>query len=275
MHPMLTIAIRAARTAGRLITRAAEDIDSVRIARKSPNDFVTEVDQAVEASVIKTLLTAYPNHAILGEESGFAANANSDFKGNDGDLDIDEVLAAENVWIIDPLDGTTNFIHGLPQYCVSIGLMQKGQMTQAVVYDPNRDELFSATKGAGAYMNDRRMRVSRRDRLAETVIGTGFPFKQLGHLDKYLDYFKRITIEGASLRRPGAAALDLAYVASGRYDGFFEIGLAPWDVAAGSLLVTEAGGIIGDLNGEAHPVFSGKVIAGTPKVYGAMVSLFA
>jgi myo-inositol-1(or 4)-monophosphatase len=275
MHPMLTIAIRAARTAGRIITRAAEDVDSVRVARKSPNDFVTEVDQAVEASVIKTLLTAYPNHSILGEESGFAADANSDFKGNDGDLDVDEVLAAENVWIIDPLDGTTNFIHGLPQYCVSIGLMQKGIMTQAVVYDPNRDELFSASKGAGAFLNDRRIRVTRRDRLAETVIGTGFPFKQLSHLDKYLDYFRKITIEGASLRRPGAAALDLAYVASGRYDGFFEIGLAPWDVAAGSLLVTEAGGIIGDLNGEAHPVFSGKVIAGAPKVYSAMVSLFA
>jgi myo-inositol-1(or 4)-monophosphatase len=275
MHPSLTIAVRAARKAGRIITRAAEDIDKVRVARKSANDFVTEVDQAAEAAVIETLLTAYPDHAILGEESGFAANANSSFSGGDGAVDYDAVAKADNVWIIDPLDGTTNFIHGFPQYCVSIGLMQKGVVTQAVVYDPNRDELFTASKGRGAFLNDRRIRVSRRDRLAETVIGTGFPFKQLGHLDTYMGYFKKLTIEGASLRRPGAAALDLAYVAAGRYDGFFEIGLSPWDVAAGALLVTEAGGLLGDLNGDAHPVFSGKVVAGAPKVYASMVQLLA
>jgi myo-inositol-1(or 4)-monophosphatase len=280
---MLTIAVRAARKAGRIITRSAEDLDNVRVARKSANDFVTEVDKASEAAIMETLFTAYPDHLILGEESGLVSKASYEAllagpptdSANTGDLDVAAILKAENVWILDPLDGTTNFIHGLPQYCISIALMQRGVVNQAVVYDPNRDELFTATKGRGAFNNDRRIRVTRRDRLAETVIGTGFPFKQLAHLDTYLGYFKTLTIEGASLRRPGAAALDLAYVASGRYDGFFEIGLSPWDVAAGALLVTEAGGLIADLNGSDHPVFSGKVLAGSPKVFSAMVTAIA
>lgn len=261
---MLTIAVRAARLAGRIITRAAEDLDRVKIARKSPNDFVTEVDQAAEKVIIETLLLAYPGHSILAEESGF--------KGKD---DAAKLEQAENLWIIDPLDGTTNFIHGLPQYCVSIGLMQRGQITQAVVYDPNRDELFTASKGRGAFLNDRRIRVSRRDRLAETVIGTGFPFKNLAKLDEYLKHFKQLTIEGAAIRRPGAAALDLAYVACGRYDAFFEMGLSPWDVAAGSLLVTEAGGLIGDYSGDPVHVFSERVVAGSPKVFSAMLGVFS
>lgn len=270
---MLTIAIRAARKAGRIITRAAEDIDTVRVTRKSANDFVTEVDKASEAAVIETLLEAYPTHAILGEESGFAANAQTEFIGNDGQLNFEAVKAAPFVWIIDPLDGTTNFIHGMPHYCVSIGLMEKGVMTQGLVYDPIRDEMFTASKGRGAFLNDRRIRVTKLDRIYESVLGTGFPFKQLSHLDTYLGYFRKLTVEGASLRRPGAAALDLAYVAAGRYDGFFEIGLAPWDVAAGALLVTEAGGVITDLNGNDHPVFSGKVVAGNLKVHAAMNQL--
>jgi myo-inositol-1(or 4)-monophosphatase len=259
---MLTIAIRAARKAGRIITRAADDIDSVKFARKSANDFVTEVDQAAEASIIDTLIGAYPTHHILGEESGYSV----------ADAPADAYLNADFVWIIDPLDGTTNFIHGLPQYCVSIGLMQKGVMTQAVVYDPNRDELFSASKGGGAFLNDRRVRVSRREKLMESVIGTGFPFKELRDLDQYLADFRAITIQGASLRRPGAAALDLAYVAAGRYDGFFETGLSPWDAAAGSLLVTEAGGLVGDYQGRPEHIKTTQMLAGSPKVFAGLVT---
>jgi myo-inositol-1(or 4)-monophosphatase len=270
---MLTIAIRAARKAGRIITRAAEDIDSIKFARKSANDFVTEVDQAAEASVIETLIGAYPHHCILGEESGFTpAGARP---GEPNDAAPDAYLSADFVWIIDPLDGTTNFIHGLPQYCVSIGLMQKGLMTQAVIYDPNRDELFSASKGGGAFLNDRRVRVSRREKLMESVIGTGFPFKELTHLDRYMADFKAMTLEGASLRRPGAAALDLAYVAAGRYDGFFETGLMPWDAAAGSLLVTEAGGLVGDYQGKPDHIKTTQMLAGSPKVFAAMVTTLA
>jgi myo-inositol-1(or 4)-monophosphatase len=260
---MLTIAIRAARRAGRIITRAAEDIDQVKIARKSANDFVTEVDKASEEAIIETLMQAYPSHAILAEESGLTKLKS-----------LDQAASAENLWIIDPLDGTTNFIHGLPQYCVSIGLMQRGVMTQGVVYDPNRDELFTASKGRGAFLNDRRIRVSRREKIAESVIGTGFPFKNLNDLDLYLSHFKALTIEGATIRRPGAAALDLCYVACGRYDAFFELGLSPWDVAAGSLMITEAGGIMGDYEGETTSVFSGQVLAGAPKLFSAMVGTF-
>jgi myo-inositol-1(or 4)-monophosphatase len=261
---MLTIAIRAARKAGRIITRAAEDVDSIKFARKSANDFVSEVDRAAEASIIETLLGAYPTHHILGEESGFSAGSTPD-----------AYLDSDYVWIIDPLDGTTNFLHGLPQYCVSIGLMQKGVMSQAVVYDPHRDELFSASKGGGAFLNDRRIRVSRREKLMESVIGTGFPFKELSLLDQYLSHFKAITLEGASLRRPGAAALDLAYVAAGRYDGFFETGLMPWDAAAGSLLVTEAGGLVGDYSGKPDHIKTTQMLAGSPKVFAALLPILA
>lgn len=264
MHPMLNVAVRAARAAGRIITRASLDLDAVKVARKQRNDFVTEVDRASEAAIIGTLRQAYPDHAFLGEESGHTHGA---------------VQAppheAEHVWIIDPLDGTTNFIHGLPQYCVSIALMQKGVVTQAVVYDPNRDELYTASKGRGAFLNDRRMRVAQRAKLDEALIGTGFPFRRIDDLDRYLALFRAVSEKAAGLRRPGAAALDLAYVAAGRYDAFFEIGLMPWDVAAGSLLVTEAGGLIGNLQGDADYLFSEQVLAGTPKVFGQMVSLFA
>ncbi|MBW7926365.1 MAG: inositol monophosphatase, partial [Burkholderiaceae bacterium] len=179
----------------------------------------------------------------------------------------------EHVWIIDPLDGTTNFIHGLPQYGVSIALMQRGVVTQAVVYDPNRDELFTATRGAGAFLNDRRIRVSRRQKLDEALIGTGFPYRKLDQLEEYLAIFRSLTERAGGIRRPGAAALDLAYVACGRFDGFFEMGLSPWDVAAGSLLITEAGGLIGDFQGEPDYLFSERVVAGSPKVFAAMIAL--
>jgi myo-inositol-1(or 4)-monophosphatase len=264
MHPMLNVAVRAARAAGRIITRASLDLDAVKVTRKQRNDFVTEVDRASEAAIVNALRQAYPDHAFLAEESGHTP----------GRANVPP-HEADNVWIIDPLDGTTNFIHGLPQYCVSIALMQKGTVTQALVYDPNRDELYTASKGRGAYLNDRRIRVAQQARLDEALVGTGFPFRRQDALDRYMAMVKAVSEKAAGLRRPGAAALDLAYVAAGRYDAFFEIGLMPWDVAAGSLLVTEAGGLVGNLEGDADYIFSEQVLAATPKVFSQMVALFA
>ena len=265
MHPMLNVAVRAARRAGRIINRASVDLEQVKVTRKQTNDFVTEVDHASQEAIIDTLLTAYPDHAILAEESGHRPG-----KGT-----TTAMYEAEHVWVIDPLDGTTNFIHGFPQYAVSIALMQRGVVTQAVVYDPTRDELFTASKGRGAFLNDRRIRVSRRTKVEESLIGTGFPYRQLDQLDDYLQLFKLVTEKSAAVRRPGAAALDLAYVACGRYDAFFEFGLAPWDVAAGSLLITEGGGLVGNFSGDADYLFSEQVLAGTPKVFGALLGLVA
>ena len=265
MHPMLNVAIRAARRAARIINRASLDLDTIKVARKQRNDFVTEVDHASEQAIIETLLTAYPGHSILAEESGHSEN------GQKGGGKAEQVRQAENIWIIDPLDGTTNFIHGLPQYCISIALMQRGVVTQAVIYDPTRDELFTASRGAGAFLNDRRIRVSSQTRLEEALIGTGFPYRKLDKLDEYLTMLRAVTEKAAGVRRPGAAALDLAYVACGRFDAFFELGLSPWDVAAGSLLISEAGGIIGNFSASGDYLFSEEVLAGTPKVFAAMI----
>jgi myo-inositol-1(or 4)-monophosphatase len=229
----------------------------VRVSQKQVNDFVTEVDHAAEAAVIETLLTAYPNHGIWAEESGKTHGAkNSDF-----------------VWIIDPLDGTTNFIHGFPVYCVSIALAVKGKVEQAVIYDPSRNDLFTATKGRGAYMNDRRLRVSKRIDLRQCLISTGFPFRPGDNFNNYLRMMAEVMQRTAGMRRPGAAALDLAYVAAGFTDGFFETGLSAWDVAAGSLLVTEAGGLIGNFTGEADFMEQRECVAGNPKVYGQLVAI--
>src|SRR5512137_1956756 len=255
MHPTLTIAVKAARRAGTVINRGARDLDLLTVTAKGPKDFVSEVDRAAEAAIVETLLDDYPDHAILAEE-GTAKGENA---------------AAENVWIIDPLDGTTNFLHGFPQYCVSIGLQQHGQITQAVIYDPVRNDLFTASRGRGAYLNDRRIRVSRRQHLRDCLIGTGFPFRDGSYLDTYLQMMRSMIQHTAGIRRPGAAALDLAYVAAGFYDGFWEVGLNPWDVAAGGLLVLEAGGLIGDLTGEGDYLYSGQVIAANPKIYAQMV----
>jgi len=260
MHPMLNTAIKAARRGAAIINRASFDLDRIKVTEKQHNDFVTEVDQAAEAAIIDVLKKAYPDHAFLAEESGASTN-----------LHVDN----ENVWIIDPLDGTTNFIHGFPQYCVSIGLQHRGQMTQAVVYDPTRNELFTATKGAGAYLNDKRIRVTKRDKMADALIGTGFPFRDMSGMDEYMQMFRVITERCAGLRRPGAAALDLAYVAAGRLDGFFEKGLKPWDMAAGSLLITEAGGIMGTFSGDSDYLFKGDAIAGTPKIFAQMITLLS
>ncbi len=254
MHPTLNVAIKAARRAGQIINRASLDLDLLQVSSKRHNDFVTEVDKAAEAAIIDMLREAYPDHAILAEESG--ASGESEYQ-----------------WIIDPLDGTTNFIHGFPQYAVSIALAHKGQVTQAVVYDPTRNELFTASRGRGAYLNERRIRVSRRTKLQEALIGTGFPFRVFEHLDAYLAMFRELLSKTAGIRRPGAAALDLAYVAAGRLDGFWEIGLAPWDMAAGSLLITEAGGLVGDLDGEAGYLASGNIVGGSPKIFHQLLQV--
>ncbi len=257
MHPMLNTAIKAARKAGSIINRASLDLDLVRVTAKGRSDFVTEVDRNAEAAIIEILRTAYPAHAIVAEESGASEKAGT----------------AEYVWIIDPLDGTTNFIHGFPQYAVSIGLQQRGQITQAVVFDPTRNELFTASRGRGAFVNDRRMRVSRRTELRDSLIGTGFPFRQIEHLDEYVRMFKRITEETAGIRRPGAATLDLAYVGAGRLDGFWEFGLSPWDMAAGSLLIVEAGGFVSDFDGEAGFLQGGQIVCGNPRVHAQLLKL--
>jgi myo-inositol-1(or 4)-monophosphatase len=258
MHPMLNTAVKAARKAGNIISRASRDIDLIKVETKRRNDFVTEVDRASENVIIEVLREAYPNHAILAEESGAS-------KGSQG----------EYVWIIDPLDGTTNFIHGVPHYCISIGLQHKDVMQQAVIYDPIKNELFTATRGAGAYLNDKRIRVSSRDKIADALIGTGFPFRDNSFLERYMAMFKAMTQSCTGIRRPGAAALDLAYVAAGRFDAFWEIGLAPWDIAAGSLLVLEAGGLIGNLQGEGGYMETGEVAAGSPKVFAQMLAVLA
>jgi myo-inositol-1(or 4)-monophosphatase len=260
MHPMLNTAIKAARRGAAIINRASLDIDRLQVNEKRHNDFVTEVDQAAERAIIDVLKNAYPDHAILAEESGPSANLHDE---------------NEHVWIIDPLDGTTNFIHGFPQYCVSIALQLRGQITQAVVYDPTRNDLFTATKGAGAYLNEKRIRVTKRDKIGDALIGTGFLYSEQQNLDEYVKMFRIMTEKSSGLRRPGAAALDLAYVAAGRLDGFFEKGLKPWDLAAGSLLITEAGGIVGTFAGESDYLYKGDVIAGTPKIFAQMVALLA
>ncbi len=254
---MINVAVKAARTAGSLINRAALDVEAVRVSQKQVNDFVTDVDQAAELAIIETLLSAYPGHGIWAEESGREHGAKD----------------SEFVWIIDPLDGTTNFIHGFPVYCVSIALAVKGKIEQAVIYDPSRNDLFTATKGRGAYLNDRRLRVSKRIRLQECLLSTGFPFRAGDDFNTYTRMMGDLMPRTAGLRRPGSAALDLAYVAAGYTDGFFESGLQPWDAAAGSLLVTEAGGLIGNFTGEADFLEQKECMAGNPKIYGQLVTI--
>jgi myo-inositol-1(or 4)-monophosphatase len=254
MHPTLNIAVKAARRAGSIITRASEDIGSLTVNDKSYNDFVTEVDLASEKEIIRVLKASYPDHAFLGEETGLSHQA-------------------DNIWIIDPLDGTTNFLHGFPQYCISIALEEKGEITQAVIYDPNRNDLFTATKGQGAYLNQRRMRVSNKSKLKESILGTGFPFRDFQHLPVYLKIFEEVVRGTSGVRRPGSAALDLAYVAAGWFDGFFEINLSKWDIAAGGLLVTEAGGIVSDFAEKDGWLESGNIVATNPKIYEPLIKI--
>ena len=254
MSPMLSIAVKAARRAGSLINRATQDLDLITVERKGVSDYVSEVDRMAEKAIVETLLEAYPEHAILAEEGG--AQGQSDY-----------------LWIIDPLDGTTNFLHGFPQFAVSIGLQIKGVLNLAVIYDPTRNELFTATRGNGAHLNDRRLRVSKQTRLQESLIGTGFPYRDFTYLDDYLKMFRELLPKTAGLRRPGCASLDLAYVAAGRYDGFWEAGLKPWDIAAGVLLIQEAGGLVTDFDGGENYMATGNVVGGNPKVFSQLLQV--
>jgi myo-inositol-1(or 4)-monophosphatase len=256
VHALLNIAVRAARRAGEVIVRSLNRLEALTVTSKGRNDFVTEVDRAAEQEIIGIIRRHYPDHAILAEESGASGEH-------------------DTLWIIDPLDGTTNFLHGFPTFAVSIACQQKGRLEHAVVYDPMRQEIFTATRGSGAHLDNRRIRVSKQRTLEGALIGTGFPFRaNTRFVDAYLAMLKAAMQTSAGVRRPGAAALDLAYVAAGRTDGFWEMGLSPWDTAAGTLLILEAGGRIGTLTGAEYRQ-GGDVIAGTPKVYAALIELFA
>jgi myo-inositol-1(or 4)-monophosphatase len=256
MQALLNIAVRAARRAGELIVRSLTRIEGLEVTAKGRNDFVSEVDRAAEREIIGVIRRSYPSHAFLAEESG--ASGSSD-----------------TLWIIDPLDGTTNFLHGFPVFAVSIACQQKGRLEHAVVYDPMRQELFTASRGAGAHLENRRIRVSRQRSLESALVATGFPYRaNLKYLEAYLAMLKVAMQTAAGVRRPGAASLDLAYVAAGRVDAFWEIGLSAWDTAAGTLLIQEAGGRIGTLVGGEYRQ-GGHVVAGTPKVYAALLEALA
>jgi len=256
VQPLLNIAVRAARRAGEVIIRSLNRLESLTVTAKGRNDFVTEVDHAAEAEIIAVIRRHYPQHAFLAEESGSSGEH-------------------ETVWIIDPLDGTTNFLHGFPVFAVSIACQMKGRLEHAVIYDPMRGELFTASRGAGAHLENHRMRVSKARGIDGSLIATGFPYRaNTRYLDSYMSMLRAVTEQAAGVRRPGSAALDLAYVAAGRVDGFWEIGLAPWDTAAGTLLIQEAGGRIGTLSGGEYKQ-GGHIVAGTPRVYTALLELLA
>ncbi len=262
MQPMLTMALRAARAAGEVIAQSADRIELMDVEAKGMNDYVTKVDRAAERVILENLKKAYPTHSYYAEESGLTEG-----KGE----------GADYVWLIDPLDGTTNFIHGFPQYAVSIAVQYKGQTEHAVVLDPIKREEFTASRGGGAAMNGRRLRVTARKGLEGGLIGTGFPFRpdQFAHMDNYMRMFRDVAMQTAGLRRAGAASLDLAYVAAGRLDGFFEFGLSKWDMAAGDLIIREAGGLVSDFVGGHNYLDSGNIIAGNPKVLKALLTTLA
>lgn len=252
MHPTVNIAVKAARNAGNVILRYLDKRDQLTVSKKSHNDFVSEVDRFAEQEIVSLIKKTYPDHSIMAEEGG------------------EQQGSPDYQWIIDPLDGTTNYLHGFPQFAVSIALKSKGKLEHAVIYDPISQELFTASRGGGATLNDRRMRVSNAKGLEGALLGTGFPFKQPQHLDCYLQTFKALHPNAAGIRRAGSAALDLAYVAAGRLDGFWEIGLKPWDMAAGILLIQEAGGLVGDFSGGHDFMKTGNIIAGNPKLFKAI-----
>jgi myo-inositol-1(or 4)-monophosphatase len=256
MHPLLNIAVRAARRAGEVIVRSLVRLESLEVTSKGRNDYVSEIDRASEREIIEIIHKHYPEHAILAEESGRSGES-------------------DTVWIIDPLDGTTNFLHGFPVFAVSIAAQQRGRLEIGVVYDPMRQEVFTAARGAGAHLENRRIRVSKQRTLAGALLATGFPYREdERHADSYFAMFRRLTELTSGIRRPGAAALDLAYVASGRVDGFWEMGLKSWDTAAGTLLVREAGGRVGTLDGSEYQL-GANIVAGAPKVYEALLEAIA
>jgi myo-inositol-1(or 4)-monophosphatase len=256
MEPMTTIALRAARKAGEMIVRASDDLERINVRAKNANDFVSEVDELAEQEIIKQLRRAYPEHAVMGEESGRQGPEDADY-----------------LWVIDPLDGTTNFIRGIPHYGISIACIHQGRLEHAVVLDPVRREEFTASRGRGAQLNGHRIRVSRLPGLDGALLGTGIPFKghQEERLPAYAASLSQLASQCAGIRRAGAASLDLAYVAAGRLDGFWELGLSIWDMAAGALLIREAGGLVSDLNGSEDFLESGHIVAGNPKCFKAIL----
>lgn len=254
--PMLNIALKAARAACTIMNRASDNLSSLEVHKKAHHDYVSEVDMACERTIIDILREAYPTHQILAEETGVTGPEKSAFQ-----------------WIIDPLDGTTNFLHGFPQYAISIALKRENEVIEAVVADPVANEVFTATRGVGAFVNGRRLRVSKRSQMAEALVGTGFPFRRTDDYDAFLKVFKEVAQSTSGLRRAGAASLDLAYVAAGRLDAFWEANLKSWDMAAGSLLVLEAGGLVTDFKGESDYLEKGQIIAGTPKIFGQLLPM--
>jgi myo-inositol-1(or 4)-monophosphatase len=255
-RPAVNVAVRAARAAGQIILRYMNRLDSLEVVEKQRHDYVSEVDRLAETEIIRELKRAFPRDALLCEESG-------------------AIGRGRNVWVIDPLDGTHNYLRGFPHFCVSIGLLEHGEPTLGVIYDPLRDELFTADKGNGAFLDDRRIRVGRRDGLGGALLATGFPFRQRRHLDAQLGMTRLLLGEAEDLRRTGSAALDIAYVAAGRIDGYFEIGLKPWDMAAGCVLVREAGGRYCDFSGRDGMPESGNLVAGNIAVTNAMLKTIA
>jgi len=255
MHALLNVAVMAARRAGAVLGRNFNKRDKLTIEKKGHNDFVSSADIAAERAIIDVIHKHYPDHAILAEESG-----------SQGESD--------HVWIIDPLDGTTNYLHGFPVYAVSIGLQINGRLEHAVVYDPMREELFTASRGEGAQLDGRKIRVSGNTDLEHALIGTGFPYRQADNeLEPYLSMLGKVVKNTSGVRRPGAAALDLCYVACGRLDAFWETGLQPWDLAAGTLIIREAGGMISALDGAENHLETGHVLTGTPKIYRDLAKL--
>ncbi|NNF40552.1 MAG: inositol monophosphatase [Woeseiaceae bacterium] len=259
MHPLLNVAVMAARRAGSTLIRNLNKLEKLKVEKKGRNDYVSEADRAAERAVIDVIFKHYPDHAVMAEESGALGDASSN-----------------TVWIIDPLDGTTNFLHGFPVFAVSIGVQVDGRMAHAVVYDPLRQELFTASRGAGAQLDNHKIRVSGQLELERALVGTGFPFRQAdSEMEPYLKMLGKVVKHTSGVRRPGAAALDLCYVAAGRLDAFWETGLAAWDLAAGSLIIREAGGIVSGLDGGENFLDSGHVLCGTPKIYSGIAKLCA
>lgn len=254
MHPMMNIAIRAARAGGRVLTQHMDRLDSIKVDSKGLNDFVTEVDYLTEAEIVSTLTRSYPDHGFICEEGGETGNPDAEYK-----------------WYIDPLDGTKNFIHGYPSFCVSIAAAQHGRVEQAVIYNPVSQELFTATRGGGANLDGRRMRVGKRPGLEDALLSSGYDFNGKSDYPAYLKTQRRFTALSSGLRSQGSAALDLAYVAAGRLDGYWQYGLNKWDIAAGALLVREAGGLVGDMKGGEGWFDSGNMVAASPKVFAAMI----
>jgi len=255
MNPLLNIATQAARTAGNRILNHMDNIDKLNVEHKGKNDYVSEVDKDAENTIIQIIRKYYPDHDILAEESGVDQSKNN---------------SSQTRWIIDPLDGTTNFLHQFPQFCVSIAVEVKGRVEHAAIYDPTRDEMFAASRGQGATINNRRIRVSEQKTLDNALLATGFPYHDFSYIDAYLESFKAFMTATAGIRRPGSAALDLAYVACGRVDGFWEMNLKPWDIAAGALIIKEAGGLATDFKGGDKFLESGNILAANPKLYKEM-----